>query len=276
MLNSFTTLKKDEIDSIALGGFDGIHLAHQALIERLTPHGALLAIHRGGTGLTPGYERCCYHDRACILLDFDDICDMEAEDFIHFLIEEFRSLKKIIVGYDFRFGKERRGDIALLTKLFTGEVEVVDEILYEDISVHAKKIKLLLLEGKIEKANKLLGRAYSIKGDVISGQGIAKDSLYPTLNSQHKDFFIPKEGVYATKIKIAGDEYPSVTFIGKRLSTDGNFSIESHVLEKNFQEPVKNVEIIFRSYLRENRKFETLRDLKDQISLDIKKAKSKH
>jgi len=274
MLKSFTTLEKSKIDSIAIGGFDGVHLAHQVLISKLGNHGALLIVHRGGVGLTPDDERCLYHDKKCMILEFDKIKEIEAEAFVHYITLEFVNLQKIVVGYDFHFGKKRKGNVSLLKSLFFGEVEVVDEIFHEGISVHSRKIKEFLSLGAIVKANALLGREYAIKGDVISGQGLGKKELYPTLNLFCGEFFLPLEGVYVTKVKIGNVIYPSVTFIGKRLSTDAAFSIETHILDQDFSEEVARVELFFVAYLRENRKFEDLRDLKVQISHDIKAAKA--
>lgn len=274
MLKSFTTLEKSKIDSIAIGGFDGVHLAHQVLISKLTKQGALLVVHRGGIGLTPDDERCLYHDKQCMILEFDKIKGIEAEAFVETIISEFVNLEKIVVGYDFHFGKQRKGDATLLKRLFDGEVEVVDEILHEGISVHSRKIKEFLSLGEIQKANALLGRDYAIKGKVITGQGLGKKALYPTLNLSCGEFFLPLDGVYATKVKIKKRIYPSVSFVGKRLSTDGAFSIETHVLDEAFSEEVEDVELFFVEYLRENRKFEDLRDLKAQISQDIKEAKA--
>ena len=181
-MKSFTTLEKSKIDSIAIGGFDGVHLAHQSLISRLSEQSALLIIHRGGVGLTPHRERCLYHDKQCVVLEFNAIKEIEAEDFVAFIEKEFVNLKKIVIGYDFHFGKNRKGDIALLKTLFSGEVEVVREFFHAGISVHSKNIKALLQKGEIQKANSLLGREYVIKGEVVSGQGVGKEKLYPTLN----------------------------------------------------------------------------------------------
>ncbi len=275
MLKSFTTLEKNEVESIAIGGFDGVHLAHQVLISKLGEKDALLIIHRGGVGLTPSDERCLYHDKKCMMLEFEKIKELQPEDFVRFIQKEFVNLKKIVVGYDFFFGKDRRGDIVLLKAMFAGEVQVVDEVFHEGLSVHSRKIKALLSLGEIQKANMLLGRTYAIKGEVIKGQGLGKKELYPTLNLCTGAFFLPQEGVYATKVKIKGREYPSVTFIGKRISTDEAFSIETHLLDEDFDEVVEKVELFFVEYLRENRKFEDLRDLKVQISQDIKEAKTK-
>ena len=275
MLKSFTTLEKTKIDSIAIGGFDGVHLGHQVLLSKLTSHGAMLVIHRGGVGLTPNEERCTYHDRGCFLLELSRVKMMSASSFVDFLTKEFPALKKIVVGYDFRFGKNREGDVALLKKLFKGEVFVVDEVFYHDVSIHAQTIKRLLLEAKIEEANRLLGRAYSLKGRVIKGQGIGKEQLYATLNLDTGDFFLPAEGVYATRVEIAGEFYPSVSFIGKRISTDGAFSVETHILDESFECMREEVRLFFVSFVRKNRKFKDLRDLKVQISQDIGEAKLK-
>jgi riboflavin kinase/FMN adenylyltransferase len=273
MLKSFTTLEKNKIDSIAIGGFDGVHIAHQVLISNLTSDGALLIVHRGGLGLTPRHERCLYHDKKCFFLELESIKEMEAEDFVKLLLSEFPNLQKIVVGYDFHFGRERRGDVNLLQSLFPGEVCVVDEVFHEDISIHSKKIKAFLAEGKIEKANALLGRDYIIEGKVVQGQGIGKERLYPTLNITSGDFFLPKEGVYASYVEIEGSRYPSVLFIGNRLSTDGDFSIEVHLLDEDFEQEVERIRIYFVDFLRENRKFMSLGELKEQITQDIQEAK---
>jgi len=276
MLKSSITLKNDEIDSLAIGGFDGVHLGHQKLLSHLSSKGAVMVIHRGGKGLTPKKERCLYHDKACVFLELDDIKGMEAKDFVLFLQESFPKLKTIVVGYDFHFGKERKGDIKYLKKEFSGNVMVIEEVLHEGISVHSKKIKDLLLQAKVEKANALLGRKYSIKGDIIQGQGLGKKVLYPTINIRTGDFFLPKSGVYATEIVLAGKSFPSVTFIGERLSTDGKFSLETHILEEDLKVFEKECTVLFKTFLRENKKFENLGDLKEQISLDIQKALLTH
>lgn len=275
MLKFFTTLEKEKIDSIALGGFDGVHLAHQKLLSYLTPQGAMLVVHRGGRGLTPREERCAYHDRGCIFVELASVKSMSAKKFVGFLEEAFPALKKIVVGYDFRFGLDRQGDVALLKRLFKGEVKVVGEVLHEGVSVHSQEIKRLLFEGEVAQANALLGREYSLKGRVISGQGIAKKELYATLNLDTGDFFLPRDGVYATRVKIAQVTYPSVTFVGSRESTDGLFSVETHILDRDFHEKIdEKVQLYFVDFVRLNKKFLDLRDLKAQISQDIRRVKT--
>jgi riboflavin kinase/FMN adenylyltransferase len=271
-----TTLKNDTIDSIAIGGFDGVHIAHQKLISHLSDDGALIVIDKKSASLTPNRYRCIHVNCECIFLPFDEIKDKTAEEFITFLKSSFINLKKIVVGYDFRFGKSAHGDVDKLKKLFDEEVVIVEEVFFEDTSVHSRIIRELLKEGKLKKANTLLGRDYEIVGTVVKGQGIGREKLFATLNLKVKDFLIPKEGVYATFTKIDDICYPSVSFIGKRLSTDGNFSIETHVLDFVLEDVDGEVSIVFIDFIRENLKFDNLEDLKREISNDLQKARAIH
>ena len=272
ILRSFTTLKKDEIKELAIGGFDGVHLAHQELIKRISnDNGAVLSIYRDTLALTPKEKRFRYIKNGGFLLNLDDIKELSYKEFIEFLDKNFKNLKKIVVGYDFRYGKDRKGDIDTLKRDFRGEVVVVDEIKRAEISVHARVIKELLSRGDIQSANRLLGRKYSISSLVVSGQGIGKKELFATLNFTQNGFFLPKDGVYVTNTKIDNTLYRSVTFIGVRSSTDNQFSIESHIIGKNFDEVLdkKELEVYFLDFIRENKKFSDLKRLKDQISKDI-------
>jgi riboflavin kinase/FMN adenylyltransferase len=264
-----TTLKNDEIDSIAIGGFDGLHIAHQELISHLTSSGALIIIDKKSASLTPNSHRCKHLSHSCIFLTFEEIRELKADEFVKYLMKNFKNLKKIVVGYDFRFGRSAHATAQDLKKLFEGEVTIVDEVFYDGISVHSRIIKSLLKDGKIVEANKLLGREYEIAGVVIKGQGIGAEKLFPTINLAVKDFLIPKEGVYATFSKVNEKIYPSATFIGKRVSTDQQFSIETHILDEDIKEVEGEISIYFVDFIRENLKFDNLDLLKKQISKDL-------
>jgi riboflavin kinase/FMN adenylyltransferase len=241
-----------------IGGFDGIHLAHQELIKRAD----LVIIIEKGSSLTPGFDRVYYFDKAFEYLKLEEIKQKSADEFMEYL--KSLNIKKIIIGEDFRFGKKREGDIKLLKKEF--KVEVIREIKKDNIPIHSKIIRELIKKNKIKKASSLLGRNYKIKGTKIKGQGLGGKELLPTINIELiKPYTLPK-GVFITKT----NSYPSITFIGKR-STDGNFSIETHILTP-FEEK-KLIEIEFIEFLRENQKFDTISDLKKQILNDIKRAK---
>ena len=267
-----TILVKDNVDTIAIGSFDGIHLGHMQLINKLGENGVLFVIDKDHANLTPGLKRSEYSKCPCMYYHFLKVKDLSGKEFISLLNKEFSNLKKIVVGYDFAFGKKRSCNAKDLKTLFSGEVEIVDEFLYDGVSVHSSLIRKLLESKEVDKANKFFGREYSITGKIVKGQGLGKEELYPTINIEVKDYLLPSDGVYASRTKIGSKIYDSVSFIGKRVSTDGNFSIETHVLDKNI-DVVDKVEVFFVHYLRENKKFNNLKDLKLQISKDIQNSR---
>lgn len=269
-----TVLQKDKIDTIALGSFDGIHLGHMQLIKKLGENGALFVIDKDQANLTPGVKRSEYSKHPCMYYHFLKVKDLSGKEFVELLKKEFVNLKKIIVGYDFLFGSKRSCNAWDLQKFYDGEVQIVEEFIHEGVSVHSTVIRELLENGDVCKANGFLGREYAIMGEVISGQGIGKERLYPTINLKVRDYLLPKNGVYATRSYIDGTVYDSVTFIGNRVSTDGNFSIETHILDKDVHVQTDVfVEIFFVQFLRDNKKFENLEDLKSQITQDIQASK---
>ncbi len=267
-MKSTSTISKDSITSLTIGGFDGIHLAHRELIKKAQ---ALMIVSKYNSNLTPKEYRCKFVKKPCFFYELEKIKKFDCDEFAKFLKNEFPSLKKVVVGYDFRYGYKRACGIDDLKSYF--EVEVVDEILLDGISVHSGVIRKFISKGEIEKADKLLGRAYSIEGRVIKGQGIGKNELVPTINVSVCDFLLPQNGVYATKCRINKKVYNSVTFIGIRESTDGCFSIEIHIIDKEIKSVGKNVEIFFYKRIRDNKKFNSLKELKEQIKKDIKMAK---
>ena len=186
---------------------------------------------------------------------------------------DFKNLKKIVVGFDFRFGRNRAWDKHDLKRIFDGEVVVVDEVCYDGMGVHSSSIRELIHQGNIDEANRLIGREYSIEGNVIKGQGIGAKELVATLNLEIKSYLLPCEGVYATRTRMGSYTYGSVTFIGNRLSTDGNFSVETHILDEVVPKVTKHVAVCFIKRLRDNKKFNNLSELKEQIKRDINEAR---
>lgn len=262
-----------------IGGFDGMHIAHQELLKKAE----FMIVIEKGSNLTPGLDRCEYTTLEFVFFDLNNIKYLSPYEFIKIL----KSLKvsKIVIGDDFRFGKERKGDINLLKKHF--KVEVIKEIKIDGIGVHSHIIRDFIRSGNIKKANIFLGHTYKIKGIQIKGQGLGSKELVPTINIELiKNYLIPKKGVYITKT----NNLPSITFIGNR-STDGKFSIETHILSSEFQVPSSKLKMLrmksnsklqvpgsqlikieFLEFLRENKKFDSLSKLKKQIKEDIKVA----
>jgi len=260
----------NSIKSIAIGSFDGIHLGHQALIAHAE---AVVVIERNYSVMTTGYRRTHYIDKACFFYHLEKIKSLSAKDFIAKLSEDFPQLETIVVGYDFEFGYKKEGNTALLQKLFHGKVMVIKEVKYKNISVHSRSIKEFIKNGKIRLANELLGHNYRIEGDVVTGQGLGQKELVATLNLRVREYLLPKEGVYATQTQIDNSWLPSVSFFGHRVTTDGSFAIETHILDKDIGVVTGKIELEFIAFIRENQKFEGLKALKNAIYHDIKRAK---
>lgn len=263
---------KDNIKSLAIGGFDGMHIGHQKLFSKLDKEGGVLVIERGEANLTPNGFREKLTTFPIFYLELQEIISLTPENFIGFLKDNFKNLQKIVVGYDFRFGYQRSGDIELLKKIYDKIVEVVDEVKVDEISVHSRIIKGFIRVGDIITANRLLGRKYAIYGEVIKGQGLGMRKLFPTLNLNCKSFLLPNEGVYITKTIIDNKKFNSVSFVGHRVTTDGSFSVETHLIDKNIN-GIEFAGIEFIDKLRDNKMFANLKMLKTQIAKDIENAK---
>jgi len=263
---------KNKIKSIAIGSFDGIHLGHQALIDKAD---ALVIIERNSGYLTPGYKRSLFTSKLCCFYHFDTIKSLTPEAFVHKLEVDFPALETIVVGYDFHFGKNKAGNAQLLNTLSDKEIVIIDQVSLDEIPVHSRTIKAFLREGKIELANKLLGRTYYIQGRVIQGQGLGKKELVPTINLNVKEYQLPLEGVYATRTLIDGQWLNSVSFLGHRVTTDDSYAVETHILDREIDEVSGEMALEFVDFIRINQKFESLDALKKQIHEDIGLAKKR-
>ncbi len=267
-------MASSKIESIAIGGFDGMHIGHQQLFNELGERGAIVVIETGYANLTPGREREDYTHYPIFYYSLEDIRHLEGEEFLAMLRERFPYLRTIVVGYDFHFGKNRRYSHASLGELFDGEVKVIDQVCIDGDSVHSHKIRSKIQIGDLSGANRFLGHNYRIKGLVVRGQGIGKRDLVPTINLECPGYLLPYEGVYAAVTRIDGEEHfhPSVVFVGHRVTTDGSYAIESHILGENIPS-CERASISFVKFLRKNQKFDSLDDLKRMIENDIATAK---
>lgn len=297
MSSIFTTSKKD-YKSLAVGCFDGLHRGHFELFKRLKKNeSAILIIAKGGkNALTPYFLMRELAPFDLILSDFERLKNLSGSEFLTLLKTEFKNLEKIVVGYDFAFGKNRACKACDIEHLSDFKAEIVPEFKLEGISVHSKQIKDFLSKGNLKMANLFLGRNYELRGMQIKGQGLGTKKLLPTLNLDDKDaFYLPQMGVYASFTSILNPfnenfennfktlpkslenhRFKSVSFVGNRLSTDENFSIETHILDENFKDfkiaQKAQIRIEFIDFLRKNQKFKDLSLLKTQIKKDCENA----
>ncbi|MEJ2500294.1 MAG: bifunctional riboflavin kinase/FAD synthetase [Campylobacterales bacterium] len=267
-----TALKR--VEAVAIGGFDGMHEGHQHLFDALGEHGAIVVIETGYANLTPGREREHFTSHPIVYVPLDEVRMLDDAGFVAYLKAQFPELRRIVIGYDFRFGRDRKFSHADLAKIFDGEVRVIDEVTIGGDSVHSHKIRAKLIIGDIAGANRFLGHNYTVRGRVVRGQGIGAKELVPTINMLTGGFLLPREGVYASLARIDGEEHyhPSVTFLGHRVTTDGSFAVETHILDGEVA-CRETVDVSFVTRLRGNEKFTTLDALKAQIERDIAEAK---
>ena len=161
----------------------------------------------------------------------------------------------------------------MLASICDKEILIIDQVSHDEIPIHSRTIKAYLREGKIALANALLGRRYTIDGEVIRGQGLGKKELFPTINLQVKEYQLPLEGVYATRTKIDDRWYNSVSFLGHRVTTDDSYAVETHIVDQEIGNVEGEVMLEFVEFIRINHKFDSLDALKVQIQNDITMAK---
>lgn len=231
----FATLdgaNRDNVRAVAIGNFDGMHLGHQKLFENLGEYGAIIVILAGGgTKLTPFASRQAFTNKKIFYCDLRAIKSLSGGEFIALLRQNFINLQKIVVGEDFRFGRDRAWGAEFLRREFRGQTCVLGEFCLSGGGVHSSRIKELLSRGQCEAAAELLGRDYEICGRIVRGQGRGAREFVATLNLDASGYFMPKSGVYASLTRTESKEFASVSFLGHRLSTDGAFAIETHILE---------------------------------------------
>lgn len=285
---------------ITIGGFDGLHFAHQVIIEKVIENKKQLKTFAGLVTFEPlpylyfhpdfNFLLTPFSEKIKILenkgLDFlfiydfnDSFANLEPLEFLNKLKEDLLP-KKIIIGSDFRFGKERRGDVKLLKNFCEKEnilVEIISSIKKTGIEVKSTTIREKLILGNIRIANLLLGREYSIIGKVVKGEGRGSLIGYKTANLEvlEKNKLIPSDGVYACKVEIEGENkgYLGVVNIGERPTFGTKKrNIEVHILKLEKDILGKELKISFIQRIRPELKFENIEKLKERIKEDIEES----
>tara|TARA_B100001175_G_scaffold316717_1_gene331391 strand:- start:24 stop:920 length:897 start_codon:yes stop_codon:yes gene_type:complete len=276
---------------VCIGGFDGIHLAHQQLFKKtmnistkfdIVTFEVIPKIYFN-EDLKPlisneGRERIfsTFNPQNLVYLNFENFNKISQEQFCNYLKNNLK-VKKIVVGKDFKFGKNRSGDITTLIHFFGEEnIFLLDDFLINNEKVSSTKIRYYLSNGDIEKANNYLGREFSLIGTVIEGKKIGRSIGFPTANlSLDQDTFIPNFGVYTGKIYINNNIFNTIVNIGLNPTVDdqATLKIEAHIFDFSSDIYNSKVEISLNKFIRKEIKFKNIDELKVQISEDIKTAK---
>lgn len=283
----------------AIGNFDGVHLGHQNLIKSLRTKANSLKLPIVLILFEPQPKEYFQHNEAparlsslrekvnalkewgidyvfCIKFDYL-LAQTRAKDFVQFLFNTLK-INYLLVGQDFRFGKNREGDVGLLQKLSAVhhcEVAIYPEFTCNNERISSTRIRMALQKGDLSHAAKLLGRTYSICGRVIRGDGRGRKWGIPTANIGLNRRVLPVSGVFVVQVLIKNKKVFGVANIGKRPTVDGaKNSLEVHLLDFNEIIYGELVPVFFLQKLRDEVKFTSVDALIKQIHLDITEAKS--
>jgi riboflavin kinase/FMN adenylyltransferase len=214
-----------------------------------------------------------------------DFASQSAEDFVRIVLRDQLSAKAVVVGHDFRFGAQRRGDCDLLVALsrtYDFSVSQVDPVMLSGEVISSSRIRTLLAEGNVNRAAQCLTRPYDIDATVIEGQKRGRKIGFPTANLLLIDNVqLPQYGVYAAYFTVLNQgpqnaawvvRHPAVVNIGLRPTFEAGFSIEAHLLDFNGSLVGASIRLAFIERIRSEQKFSSIDELTAQIRLDIAAA----
>lgn len=290
--------RKIKTPVITLGNFDGVHLGHQRILKRLAQRAGTLGVSSVVYTFDPHpLAIVAPHKSPQLILDIKDKtrhiaeCGTDALVFAKFTREfasrhprEFvekelmpMSVSEVWVGHDFSFGKGRAGNVEYLRTLGVElgfKVHVIPAYTLGGLVVSSSRIRDLVKAGSVEKATRLLGRRYSIKGIVVRGKDMGRSLGFPTANLKVSSELVPANGVYAAFAAIDGQTYRSVLNIGTAPTFGGKLcSIEVHIF--GFTDDIygRKMEVAFVRRLRSEKAFASKEALVAQIKKDVERAK---
>ena len=285
---------------IAIGTFDGIHLGHQRLLEftiakakgkgavatALTFEPPPLKVLRPDVApprISTNQQRMDWFGavgmEATVVLPFTkELAALEPGDFVSQILVRRLDVRAVVVGENFRFGHKHAGDVRLLRQLgmkYGFEVVVHEPVTLKGEVVSSTRIRKLVVEGDVRHAARLLGRAFALTGEVVSGTGRGRKFTFPTLNLKAEQELLPARGVYITRTVLDEEmsSHRSVTNVGIRPTFNGSgLSVETHLLDYSGNFSPKRIEVRFWRKLRDEKKFSGAEELKEQIAKDIAAA----
>ena len=288
--------------AVALGNFDGIHIGHKYLIEdminkaknRNLKSSVLLFKNHTKTILKNDDTRLCILTsnnqklelfnklgiEIVYIMNFDEsIMKLSGIEFVEKIIKDKLNAKLVTVGFDYKFGYKALGDSEYLKKLGMEkgfETNIIEPIYVGEEVVSSTIIRNLINRGNIKKASRFLGRYYTIKGTVVEGKNRGNKIGYPTANiSLDYNYVVPKIGVYKTMTLLGNKEFLSLTNVGYNPTfNEGEFKIENHILDFNSNIYGRSIKVKFIDFIRDDIKFNTVRELINQIELDIECVKN--
>ncbi|MBO0931193.1 bifunctional riboflavin kinase/FAD synthetase [Fibrella aquatilis] len=289
---------------VTSGTFDGVHLGHQKILQRLNEVARSQA---GGQSVVMTYWP---HPRTVVSNDSQDLrllstleekidlleqagvdhlvvipftrsfSQLTSEEFIRQILIDALGTKKLVIGYDHRFGRDREGGFDYIQAHqadYGFEVEEIPRQDLEAVAISSSKIRAALSEGNIDAATRFLGREYSLTGTIVKGRQLGRTIGFPTANMQVDDAvkLIPANGVYAVDVEQGGQTYGGMLNIGFRPTVAGEHqTIETYIFDFDKDIYGEHMTLRFRGFLRSEQKFNGLPALMEQLHLDEQRARA--
>lgn len=299
--HSFDEYKKVKKPVLTVGTFDGVHYGHQKIIERLKdaarqlggetvlltffPHPRMI-LHPEDTSLkliNTIEEKAALLEKAGIdhlmVIPFTrDFSNLSSSEFIEEILVNTIGVKKLIIGYDHQFGKNREGDLRDLKEngpKYGFEVEEIPEQDVNDVAVSSSKIRQALQSGDIATANQYLGYPFFIRGKVVKGDQLGKKLGYPTANLYLEETYklVPADGIYAVHVWYNGREHEGLLYIGHRPTLNGmTHNVEAHIFDFDRELYHEQLQVDLLHFIRDDMKFESLEALIAQMDRDKEDA----
>ena len=285
---------------VAIGNFDGVHLGHQKVLKEAKITAKKLRLPFGVMTFEPmpvmffnkkiknhrinSLNQKKYYLKKLkldflIIVKFNKIfSSLTAEEFIENIIYKKINCKYVYISRNFKFGFKRRGNLKTLKSFENkfGYKSIITKPHKKDKKIiSSTMIRKKISSGKINEANKLLGRKWNIEGKVISGEKRGRKIGFPTCNLKLNNYVIPQPGVYAVKVNGNNFSKKGIANIGFRPTFNGqSLLLETNIfgINKNLYNKVINVH--FKKFIRKEKKFQNIEELKKQIKIDIQKAKN--
>lgn len=297
-LSDFKPLENAIVTS---GTFDGVHLGHQKILQILRetteasggesvvltfwPHPRMVVSQDSQSLklLSTVDEKIELLEKQgvnhLLIVPFTrEFSELSSEEYVQKILIETIGTKKLVIGYDHHFGRNREGNFQYLednSDRFDIQIEEISRQEIDNLVISSTKIRQSLLEGNVKSANDLLGRNYSFSGIVVKGRQLGRTIGFPTANVQVSESYklIPTNGVYAVRTLVRGQWLNGIMNIGNRPTVDGvGRTQEVHIL--NFNEDIygENITIELIDYIRPEQKFNGIEELKNQILKDKERA----
>ena len=280
--------------AVALGNFDGLHIGHMLLIDKIKEYGAscvwTFSEHSSNiinsdysvpyiTAKEEKTEILAQKDIDYLIFqDFNFVRYFSPEEFIGRVVTEYLGAELVVCGYNYRFGRNGEGNAEFLRDSLAKkniETVIIPPVICEGQAVSSSFIRTLIKIGDMQRAKKFLGRPFSINFPVVYGKQIGRKIGIPTINQLFPaGHIIPACGIYACTCEVNGEIYKSVTNIGLRPTVNGDFlNAETHLIDFDGDLYGKNIKVNFYMKFRDEIKFRNLDALKEQIQKDIEFAK---